>query len=117
MWTEFLDLVKPCDCGVLYSRVCLSRIYSLISSFTYLAVHERLLCASTEVKSQGNSPTHTEQGDMEVSPRERSVGPMGGGCHKGEPQSWWEEKREAMRREFLEKRARGKGAGDPDTGD
>lgn len=44
-WVEFGDLVKFYDCCVLYSRVCLSHIYSLIYSSTYLAVLERLLCA------------------------------------------------------------------------
>lgn len=29
--------------------------------------------------------------------------------------SWWEEKRENTRREFLERKARGKGTGDLDT--
>lgn len=46
----------PCGCCVFYRRVCLRRIYALMSSFAYLAVPACLLCACAEVKSQGNRP-------------------------------------------------------------
>lgn len=74
LWIGFQDRI-PHDSPVLYSRVCLSHICSLIYSSTYSAFPDHLLCAGAQVR---NSPIHKMKQDEELSSEQGFMCPTEG---------------------------------------